>query len=93
MAVGNNNQIEKRLWDAADEMRANSKLKSSEYSIPVLGLAGDIRQGNTYYEDLHRSTGKFDLVMANSPFTDDLWRYGMRVRQHGHCFPATEAVR
>ena len=38
MGVGNNNQIEKRLWDAADEMRANSKLKSSEYSIPVLGL-------------------------------------------------------
>jgi type I restriction enzyme M protein len=36
MAVGNNNQIEKRLWDAADQMRANSKLKSSEYSIPVL---------------------------------------------------------
>jgi type I restriction enzyme M protein len=38
VAVGNNNQIEKRLWDAADELRANSKLKSSEYSIPVLGL-------------------------------------------------------
>jgi len=38
MAVGNNNQIEKRLWAAADELRANSKLKSSEYSIPVLGL-------------------------------------------------------
>jgi type I restriction enzyme M protein len=38
MAVGNNNQIEKRLWDAADELRANSKLKSSEYSIPVLRL-------------------------------------------------------
>ena len=38
MAVGNNGQIEKRLWDAADELRANSKLKSSEYSVPVLGL-------------------------------------------------------
>ncbi|MEM4722099.1 MAG: class I SAM-dependent DNA methyltransferase [Candidatus Methanomethylicaceae archaeon] len=38
MAIGNNNQIEKRLWDAADELRANSKLKASEYSIPVLGL-------------------------------------------------------
>ena len=35
---GNNNEIEKRLWDAADELRANSKLKSSEYSVPVLGL-------------------------------------------------------
>lgn len=32
------NEIEKRLWDAADELRANSKLKASEYSVPVLGL-------------------------------------------------------
>jgi type I restriction enzyme M protein len=30
--------IEKRLWEAADALRANSKLKSSEYSVPVLGL-------------------------------------------------------
>jgi type I restriction enzyme M protein len=39
----NNTEIEKRLWDAADELRANSKLKSSEYSVPVLGrpTAGD----------------------------------------------------
>ncbi len=33
-----NNNIEARLWEAADELRANSKLKSSEYSTPVLGL-------------------------------------------------------
>ena len=31
-------EIERRLWSAADELRANSKLKSSEYSVPVLGL-------------------------------------------------------
>ena len=30
--------IKSRLWAAADELRANSKLKSSEYPIPVLGL-------------------------------------------------------
>src|SRR5713101_7977866 len=30
--------IENRLWDSADELRANSGLKESEYSIPVLGL-------------------------------------------------------
>ncbi len=29
---------ESRLWDAADSFRANSNLKSSEYSTPVLGL-------------------------------------------------------
>ena len=31
-------ELEKRLWDVADELRANSDLKSSEYSTPVLGL-------------------------------------------------------
>ena len=30
--------LEDRLWDAADQLRANSNLKSSEYSVPVLGL-------------------------------------------------------
>src|SRR5438309_8541533 len=30
--------LEKRLWDAADQCRANSGLKSQEYSAPVLGL-------------------------------------------------------
>lgn len=30
--------LEKRLWDAADQLRANSKLTASQYSQPVLGL-------------------------------------------------------
>ena len=34
----NNGEVEKRLWAVADELRANSGLKSSEYSTPVLGL-------------------------------------------------------
>jgi len=35
---GNHNNLETRLWDAADNLRSNSALKSSEYSTPVLGL-------------------------------------------------------
>src|ERR1700738_4360393 len=31
-------EIEKRLWAIADGLRANSGLKASEYSEPVLGL-------------------------------------------------------
>jgi type I restriction enzyme M protein len=31
-------EIEKRLWSIADDLRANSGLKASEYSEPVLGL-------------------------------------------------------
>lgn len=40
-------------------------------NLAVHALSGDIRQGNTYYEDLHESVGKFDFVMANPPFNVD----------------------
>jgi len=30
--------LEKRLWEAADQFRANSGLKAQEYSGPILGL-------------------------------------------------------
>jgi type I restriction enzyme M protein len=35
---GNSAALEKRLWDAADQLRANSGLKAQEYSGPILGL-------------------------------------------------------
>lgn len=34
----NNADLEKNLWAAADELRANSKLRAADYSVPVLGL-------------------------------------------------------
>ena len=33
-----NETLEKRLWAAADQFRANSGLKAAQYSAPVLGL-------------------------------------------------------
>jgi type I restriction enzyme M protein len=30
--------LEKRLWEASDQLRANSGLTSAQYSTPVLGL-------------------------------------------------------
>ncbi|MGH9693473.1 MAG: type I restriction-modification system subunit M, partial [Bryobacteraceae bacterium] len=33
-----NNELEKRLWQAADQLRANSGLTAQQYSGPVLGL-------------------------------------------------------
>jgi type I restriction enzyme M protein len=36
--VANNTTLEQRLWEVADSLRANSGLKASEYSTPVLGL-------------------------------------------------------
>jgi type I restriction enzyme M protein len=46
-------------------------VRLGKMNLAVHGLAGDIRQGNTYYEDLHKSVGKFDFVMANPPFNVD----------------------
>jgi type I restriction enzyme M protein len=40
-------------------------------NLAVHGLSGDIRQSVTYYEDPHKSVGKFDFVMANPPFNVD----------------------
>jgi type I restriction enzyme M protein len=40
-------------------------------NLAVHGLEGDIRHGgqvNSYYDDPHQATGRFDFVLANPPF-------------------------
>ena len=48
--------------------RVAETVRLAKMNLAVHGLEGDIRQGNAYYEDLHRSPGRFDFVMANPPF-------------------------
>ena len=43
-------------------------VRLGKMNLAVNGLSGDIQQGNTYYQDVHDSVGKFDFVMANPPF-------------------------
>lgn len=38
MTQNNIKQLEIELWEAADELRANSKLTAAEYKDPLLGL-------------------------------------------------------
>jgi hypothetical protein len=40
-------KLERDLWAAADKLRANSDLKASEYSTPVLGLRRWTRTATT----------------------------------------------
>lgn len=53
------------------EEKVNETVRLCRMNLAVHGLSGEIKQGNTYYEDLHRSVGKFDFVMANPPFNVD----------------------
>jgi type I restriction enzyme M protein len=48
--------------------RVVETIRLAKMNLAVHGLSGDIRQSNTYYEDVHDCVGKFDSVMANPPF-------------------------
>lgn len=48
--------------------KTGETVKLCRMNLAVHGLEGDIREANSYYEDLHQSTGQFDFVLANPPF-------------------------
>jgi type I restriction enzyme M protein len=47
-------------------------IRLAKMSLAVHGLEGDIREANTFYEDIHTLVGKCDFVMANPPFNVDM---------------------
>lgn len=51
--------------------KTEETVRLCKMNLAVHGLEGEIRQGNSYYEDIHDSVGKFDFVMANPPFNVD----------------------
>src|SRR5436190_9312492 len=61
--------IAARLWETADELRANSHLKAGEYAIPVLGLIflkfADSRFVHAEAELQGSSTGRRTIGKAN----------------------------
>jgi len=72
----NYNEIEKKLWDAADELRANSKIKSSEYSVPVLGLISlryaDYNFSQLEKDRLKRALDAGSMIDSGTVKDDDL---------------------
>lgn len=65
----NTSELEKRLWAAADQLRANSRLKATEYSVPVLGLIflrfADIRFARAQAEIGATASGRREITAAN----------------------------
>ncbi len=55
--------------------RVTGTVNLCKMNLAVHGLSGDIKEGNTYYEDIHKVVGKFDFVMANPPFNVKLVDY------------------
>ncbi|KIE43936.1 type I restriction-modification system subunit M [Geobacter anodireducens] len=46
-------------------------IRLAKMNLAVHGLEGDIREGNTFYEDAHELAGKCDFTMGNPPFNVD----------------------
>lgn len=46
--------------------RVSETISLCKMNLTVHGHEGDIKQANSYYEDPHKTLGKFDFVMANS---------------------------
>jgi len=66
--------VERHQHSATDELAVYGQ-EQKEVTVPLAkmnlalhGLSGDIRLGNSYYDDLHHSLHAFDFVMANPPF-------------------------
>lgn len=49
------------------EKGANN-MRIAKMNLAIHGLSGKIELGNSFYEDPHKSIGKFDFVLANPPF-------------------------
>jgi type I restriction enzyme M protein len=69
--------VTERKKDPAAELAIFGVEKTDEtgrlcrLNLAVHGLEGDIRHGgniNSYYDDPHNATGRFDFVLANPPF-------------------------
>lgn len=74
MFVQSANFIRRHQRQPGDELsiygqeKVEQTVRLCKMNLAVHGLEGDIRPTNTYYENPHRSAGRFDFVMANPPF-------------------------
>lgn len=87
-AFQNINQIESSLWEAADQLRANSNLTATEYSMPVLGVIFLRHATNRYQAALQaieadqaagtmpkRPLGKADFIKRRALMLPEAARY------------------
>ena len=66
--VERHNQSATRELSVYGQEQKEVTVPLAKMNLALHGLSGDIRLGNSYYDDLHHSVGAFDFVMANPPF-------------------------
>ena len=69
--------LEDDLWEAADQLRANSKLTASEYSMPVLGLVF-LRHATTRFNALLPEVEKAAPARATGALRENRIKLGFQ---------------
>ena len=69
--------LEDDLWEAADQLRANSKLTASEYSMPVLGLIF-LRHATTRFHALLPGVEKAVQARATGALREERIKLGFQ---------------
>jgi len=78
MFVQSSHFIERRGQDTTHRVtffgqeKTATTIRLAKMNLAVHGLEGDIREANTFYEDVHTLFEKCDFVMANPPFNVDM---------------------
>ena len=78
MFVQSSHFIERQGEDASRKVtfygqeKTATTIRLAKMNLAVHGLEGDIREANTFYEDVHPILGQCDFVMANPPFNVDM---------------------
>ncbi len=78
MFVQSSHFIERHGKDTAHRVtffgqeKTATTIRLAKMNLAVHGLEGDIREANTFYEDVHTLYDKCDFVMANPPFNVDM---------------------
>lgn len=78
MFVQSSHFIEGRGKDTSHQVtfygqeKTATTIRLAKMNLAVHGLEGDIREANTFYEDVHSLHGRCDFVMANPPFNVDM---------------------
>lgn len=68
-------KLENDLWEAADQLRANSKLTATEYTMPVLGLIF-LRQASTRFDQIKKEIEPTLPIRGGKrmPFTKEMFQ-------------------
>jgi type I restriction enzyme M protein len=66
--VENHQQSPQQEISVYGQEKVAETVRLCRMNLAVHGLFGEVKQANSYYENVHDSVGRFDFVLANPPF-------------------------